>query len=104
MVGLATSTGPDGAAVLAVSGDLDIAGVAAFLEHAQPLLQSDAAVIEVDLRDVTFLDSSGIGALVRLRKATADGQRLRLSHVPASVARVLELTGLTDLFADRSDW
>jgi len=103
MVGFVTSTGPDGSAVLAVSGDLDIAGVAEFLEYAQKLVQSDADVIEVDLRDVTFLDSSGIGALVRLRKATADGQRLRLSHVPRPVARVLELTGLSDVFADRSD-
>jgi anti-sigma B factor antagonist len=103
MAEFATSTGPDSTAVLAVSGDLDIAGVDEFLDHGERLLRSGVPALEVDLADVTFIDSSGIGALVRLWKAASDGQQLRLRHVPRSVSRVLELTGLTDMFADRPD-
>jgi anti-anti-sigma factor len=104
MAEFVTTTGQDSAPVLSVSGDLDIAGVDQFLAHANRLIDSGAGVVDVDLGGVTFIDSSGLGALVRLqRSATAAGRGLRLTHVPRSVARVLELTGLTDLFTDRPE-
>lgn len=104
MAEFVTTTGPDSAPVLGVSGDLDIAGVDQFLAHADRLMESGGGVIDVDLGGVTFIDSSGLGALVRLQNsATAAGRRLQLSNVPRSVARILDLTGLTDLFADRPE-
>lgn len=102
MAEFVTSTGQDTAPVLAVSGDLDISGVDEFLEHADRLLRESASTIDIDLAGVTFIDSSGLGALVRLQKtATENGRELRLSNVPRPVTRILELTGLTDLFAER---
>lgn len=98
-----TTTGPDGTPVLVVSGELDIAGVDEFVEYGEKLLRSGAPVVAVDLSDLSFIDSSGIGALVRLGKSAAANQRLQLSDVSRPVARVLELTGLTDLFVDRPD-
>lgn len=104
MADFATTTGQDSATVLAVTGDLDISGVDDFLGHAGRLLDSGTRMIDVDLAGVTFLDSSGLGALVRLqRRMTEDGRQLRLANVPRSVARILELTGLTDLFAKRPE-
>jgi anti-anti-sigma factor len=97
-----TPGGADVAPVLAVSGDLDIAGVEEFLAHAERLLATRAATVELDLSGMTFIDSSGLGALVRLqRSALASGQELRLVDVPPSVVRILELTGLADLFTGR---
>jgi anti-sigma B factor antagonist len=103
MAEFVTTTGLDGAAVLAVSGELDIAAVDEFLEHGEKLIHSGVAVITIDLGEVSFIDSSGLGALVRLRQSAAEGQRLRLGTVPKSVARVLQITGLTELFADRPE-
>ena len=103
MAEFTTTTGPDGTPVLAVAGELDIAGVDEFLEHGDKLLHTGAPVVTVDLGEVTFIDSSGIGALVRLHHSTAEGQLLRIRDVPQSVARVLEITGLTDLFAVRPE-
>jgi anti-anti-sigma factor len=104
MAEFVTTTGRDSAPLLAVSGDLDISGVEEFLSHAGRLLDSDAKTIEVDLGGVTFIDSSGLGALVRLHKsAVAAGQQLRLANVPRPVTRILDLTGLTELFDERSD-
>jgi anti-sigma B factor antagonist len=104
MAEFVTSTGQDSASVLAVSGDLDISEVENFLSHAGRLLDTGTRVIDVDLGGVTFIDSSGLGALVRLqRRATEDGRELRLANVPRAVARVLDLTGLTDLFAERPE-
>lgn len=49
----------------------------------------------VDLRSVTFIDSSGIRALVRAHKrGTAGAGPLRLIRGPDNVHRVFELAGL----------
>ncbi|MDH2412684.1 STAS domain-containing protein [Nocardioides sp. CER19] len=103
MAEFVTTTGA-AAPRLAVSGDLDISGVEEFLSHAGRLLDAGTTAIEIDLAGVTFIDSSGLGALVRLQKsATAGGQQLRLANVPRPVTRILDLTGLTELFEERPD-
>jgi anti-anti-sigma factor len=103
MAEFVTTTAQDDVSVLAVSGDLDIAGVEEFLAHAGRLLEGGHDV-DLDLSEVTFIDSSGLGALVRVQKAaTAAGRRMRLCDVPRSVARILELTGLSDLFDERPE-
>jgi anti-sigma B factor antagonist len=51
--------------------------------------------VVVDLTDVGFMDSSGLGALVAgLKKARQEGGDLRLTGVNHQVATVLELTNL----------
>ncbi|HJQ41930.1 MAG TPA: STAS domain-containing protein [Jatrophihabitantaceae bacterium] len=60
---------------------------------------SDRPRVVIDLGDVTFLDSSGLGALVTIRTEAIDaGKDVRLRNVPPRVARVLAITGLTDAF------
>jgi anti-anti-sigma factor len=55
----------------------------------------------VDLGDVTFIDSCAIAALLEMRRLVAREHReLRLQRISAPVSRLLELTGLTDLFED----
>jgi anti-anti-sigma factor len=103
MAEFVTTTAQDDVSVLAVSGELDIAGVEEFIARAAALLE-DGRDVDLDLSGVTFIDSSGLGALVRVQKAAGSaGRRLRLSDVPRSVARILELTGLSDLFDERPE-
>ena len=53
----------------------------------------------VDLAALTFIDSSGISALIEMRRRLAvDGRELRLENVSPPAAHVFELTGLTDIF------
>ena len=60
---------------------------------------SDRPIIVLDLGEVTFLDSSGLGALVTIRTAAIEaGKDIRMRNVPSRVARVLAITGLTDAF------
>lgn len=92
--------GGEGLFTLAVSGDVDIATVDEFLVAARTGMET-AAAVELDLSGVTFIDSSGLGVLVRLRKEAAErGCTLRLTNVPAKVSRILGLTGLTNLFPE----
>ena len=52
-----------------------------------------------DLAGLTFLDSSGLGALYRTRQAAGEqGVALRLQEVPAHVMRVLDVTAMAQLF------
>jgi anti-anti-sigma factor len=53
----------------------------------------------IDLRELEFIDSMGLAALVRLRhRALARGARLQLVAAPAAVHVVFILTGLHTLF------
>ncbi|MFL6023720.1 MAG: STAS domain-containing protein [Marmoricola sp.] len=93
-----TTCGADGCTIT-LAGEVDIATVGDFLDAAQQCLAGNATLIEVDLGGVTFIDSSGLGALVRLRnQARSRGADVALVRVPETVARVLEVTGLAEAF------
>jgi anti-anti-sigma factor len=93
----------DGRCVLSVTGEFDLAVVDEFLEHALACLDR-AQGIDVDLGGVSFIDSSGLGALVRVRKeAAARGKTLTLVDVSAATHRLLEITGLQQAFDIRPE-
>ena len=56
---------------------------------------SDAGKIVLDLRDLTFIDSSGLKSiLIATRRSRADGNRLGILRGSGEVANLLELTGI----------
>lgn len=98
MAQFSESVRDDGGCVVRAAGDLDIAAAEDFIEVVRVSLGRCPSV-EIDLADITFLDSSGLGALVRLHKeAEAQGVSLHLSNVSAAADRLLRLTGLVDFF------
>lgn len=93
----------DGGVVLSVAGEVDLAVVDELVATVRSCLERADDVL-LDLRDVSFIDSSGLGALVLARnEAAAAGRSLALVHVPASLTRLLQLTGLQDSFDVRTD-
>ncbi|GAA0711383.1 STAS domain-containing protein [Dactylosporangium roseum] len=57
------------------------------------------ATIVLDLTDLGFCDSAGLGALVRIHRAGQRYNRLLILHAPApDLRRMLEITGLTEVF------
>jgi anti-sigma B factor antagonist len=85
--------------LLDVSGEVDIASLDALLVRALRCLEESQSVLEIDLNGVTFIDSSGLGALVRIRnEAAARGTDVTLVSTPDSVKRLLELSGLSTIF------
>jgi anti-anti-sigma factor len=87
------AVGVEGDAVLLVaSGELDVAAQDEFTASAEALLPLMADVI-VDLSDVSFMDSSGLHALLHLRvSAVAAGGSLVVRSPSPQVQRLLELT------------
>ena len=97
--GLAEEPLPGGL-MLAVSGELDIATAPALRERLAAAVDSGVTRIVVDLRDVTFMDSVGLAAVVHARSRLASGGRLALVVDPDSYAQlVLEITGMPRAFA-----
>jgi anti-anti-sigma factor len=86
---------------VAVAGEVDLATASVLRETLLGVLHTQRhAVLDLDLADVTFLDCAGIGALVAVRNAAVDaGCRVRVCHPEPIVRRVLEVTGLLDVFA-----
>ena len=82
----------DGEAVVVVAGEVDMATAPQL--DACLCNQADRDVI-VDLANVPFLDSSGIGALVHARTVLGEnGHTFRVTGEQDNVRTVLEVTGL----------
>ena len=55
--------------------------------------------VVLDLSDVDFIDSSGLGAIVAAAKLIAPAHRLELAALRPNVAKVFELTRMDRIFA-----
>lgn len=84
----------DGAVIMSLRGDVDLACRGMLADTANRLL-ADNALVMADLAAVTFLDSSGLSALVRAkREASRLGRDFRVRSATGLVADVLDVTGL----------
>jgi anti-anti-sigma factor len=82
-----------------VTGDLDLPRGDDLELRVRPMLVPGARVA-IDLRDVEFADSSGLGALIVLNQIAEEvGASLVLLDPSPSVASVLELTGTAEVFS-----
>jgi anti-anti-sigma factor len=79
--------------VVALLGELDIAGAPALEEELLRVEDSDALKIVVDLSSLEFIDSTGI-RLVVMAADRSSGGRLTLLRGPKQVHRVFEITDL----------
>jgi anti-sigma B factor antagonist len=85
----------DGAAVV-VRGEIDMATAPQLRDELLALVDGGATRIALDCRGLDFLDSSGIGVLIAVRKRLGDDGSLTLEAPPAHVRKVLELTGVSE--------
>lgn len=84
------------AAWISVAGELDLAS-APQLRQTLREAQLDARVVVLDLRDLAFIDSSGVHVILQAaRDARREGHRLLLTRGPTQVDRVLTLMGVTE--------
>ena len=93
------------AVVLDLDGEFDMDEVEIFRSCVDEIITTtcDTTVV-VDLAGVTFIDSLAISALLHARQCLAsEGRELRLQHLSATVARIFELAGLTNLLDDTGD-
>jgi anti-sigma B factor antagonist len=81
--------------VLEPKGRLDQASALDFREHVKRLVDAGVSQLVVDLGDVSFVDSTGLGAIISgLKRARQVGGDLRIARPQQEVRTLLELTSL----------
>lgn len=86
-----------GSNTVALCGELDLANASTAETALEASLGDDGMPVIVDMRELEFIDSTGIALLVSALSHNQDEARIRFipSAAPA-VTRVLELTGLAE--------
>ena len=95
-----TVTRDGGAALMRISGELDVAAAPELRRHLIDLVDEDVRQVTMDLAAVSFIDSSGLSVLVScLKRLRERGGNLALRSPTANTMKVFEITGLTEIFA-----
>jgi len=92
-----------GKVCLTVSGEIDLATADSLYDQASALVTTGTRLLVLDLGGVTFCDSLGVAALIRIyRYAGGLGCRFQVANPREHVAHVLQISGLDQVFEVRT--
>ena len=77
-------------------GDIDVRTVPAIAEDLDAAIRACDDEFVIDCAGLTFIDSSGIGVLVRAREDLQGRGHLRIVNMPSTGRRAIEAVGLSD--------
>jgi anti-sigma B factor antagonist len=108
-VGVSPATKPDdlsidlqatnGQAVVRLEGELDVYTAPRLRERLAEVIADGHRHIVIDLADLAFIDSTGIGVLVgALKRARQHGGEIGLRSPRRGTRKALEITGLNTVF------
>jgi anti-anti-sigma factor len=81
-----------------IRGDLDIATVHEYRAELRRAINTSDADVLVDCAQMTFIDSTGITALLEAHALLGDrGRRMLVANVPSRLRRAFEILGVLDL-------
>ncbi len=84
-------------AIIAVSGELDLASAPALESELEQAGRSESELLVLDLRELEFMDSTGLSVIVKAHQRLSDeGRSLCLIRGPQQVQRLLDLTGVAE--------
>lgn len=98
-------TDVQGWTVVTASGEIDVATAPELRDRLTDLIEAGTTRVIVDMEDVDFIDSTGLGVLVGgVRRARAsEGGDVRLVCTNPRILKVLEATGLHEVFIIGAD-
>lgn len=81
-------------------GELDMATADRLRDELARLSGDGAVLVTVDLSDLAFIDSTGLSVLISaLKRLRQQGGDMALRSPTPGTRKVLEITGLTEVFA-----
>jgi anti-anti-sigma factor len=87
----------NGAVRIALAGELDISTAPRVEEELERVEPSGPAVVVLDLRDLVFMDSTGLRLVVSAdARAREKGRRLAVVRGPEAVQRIFRVTRLEE--------
>lgn len=83
--------------VIALGGELDMASAPLLQKAIEGADLSDDRMVVLDLKDLQFIDSTGLRVILAARKlCTERGRELAVTHSSAQVERLLTVTGVAE--------
>ncbi len=83
---------------IVLAGEADLQGAPRIEAALRDAFDGAPGLVVIDLSNLTFLDSSGLHALVTGHElCRARGRELRIVPGPANVQRIFELTGMNEV-------
>jgi len=93
------TTDEDGVAVVSAHGEIDVATAPELRQAIVEVASAGPGPLVIDLTDVDFLDSTGLGVLVSgLKRFRTMGTDVILVIASNRIMKVFEITGLTQVF------
>jgi anti-anti-sigma factor len=85
--------------IIKLKGNLNASSIPEFRKKVNETLENGTKVLLIDCQDVSFIDSSGLGALVLAFKALrAANIRMAICSINEQVRILFELTGMDEVF------
>lgn len=79
-------------------GEIDVYTAPALREKLIPLTEQAGNNIKVDLEEISYLDSTGLGAFIHAYKSSKQhNSEIEIIHVKDRVFRLFQVTGLNDI-------
>lgn len=88
----------DGVLVRVLDARLDAAQAIRFKDRLREVVARDGPRIVLDLSRVEFMDSSGLGAILAIRRGLPATHRLEVAALGPNVDRVFQLTRMDTVF------
>ncbi len=87
--------------IVRIVGELDLSSVSEFRETVDRVLNNQRSkYLLMNLEQLTFIDSSGLGAILgRYKKVNLLGGRILVTNVQPQITRIFELSGLLKILA-----
>ncbi len=97
---ISTESSPDGAVVVAVTGEADLYTAPELKERLIEEIDAGATHLVIDLSETNFIDSTALGVLTGTMKRLAPHKgRVSLVINDRSIRKVFEITKLDELFS-----
>lgn len=84
--------------IRAAQDRIDAACAIRFKDKMREMTQVDASRVILDMSQIAFIDSSGLGAIVAVMKAIGPDRKLELSGLTQTVQKVFRLTRMDTIF------
>lgn len=84
--------------IVTLSGEIDIHTAPELREAILPLTKKEGAMIEVDLENISYMDSTGLGVFISVLKSTKEyNSEFKLMNLQDRVMRLFTITGLNEI-------
>ncbi|RKN71255.1 STAS domain-containing protein [Paenibacillus ginsengarvi] len=86
----------EGQCTVYINGELDLEAAAQMRAVMEPLVELCDRILTLNLQDLRYIDSTGIGILISVLKARhARGGPFTIEAVPAHIRKLFDMTGIT---------